>query len=74
VKPSNTNILLKPGYRKSLNKFIKTTCFGRYPTIIRSTKKLNMQRATNFFVTQWDPIVFALLYKTLWNCKIGMLK
>jgi len=38
VKPSNTPDLLKPGYGKSLCKFIRTTCFGRYSTIIRSTK------------------------------------
>jgi len=65
VKLSNTTNLLKPGYRNSLYKFIRTTCFGHYSTIIRSTRSWNMQRATNYFGTQWDPIEFTILYKTL---------
>jgi len=28
-------------------------------------KELNMRRAKDLFGTQWDPIVFTLLYKTL---------
>jgi len=38
VKPSKTTNLLKPGYRNSLYKFIRTTRFGRYSTIVRSAK------------------------------------
>jgi len=33
-----------------------------------------MHRATNYFGTQWDTTEFTLLYKTLYNCKIMMLK
>jgi hypothetical protein len=50
---------------KSYTIFIQTTCFGRQATIIRSKKELKMQRTKDFFRTQWDPIVFTLLYKTL---------
>ena len=69
VIPSNTTILLKPGYRNSLRQHVSVvTRPSSGPT-----KSSNMQRATNFFCTQWDPIVFTLVYKTLSDCQIVML-
>ena len=64
----------KPGYRKSLYTFIKTTCFDRYSTTIKSTKSWICDVQRICLVRSGIPLCLHCCIKHCKNCKIVMLR